>query len=110
MNEYKIGLDTIIRDFGLTRYEHFRANLRDALKSLDELVKNDVIMNYEYEKIFYPERKNKIQNVIFTIWPTAKFSYEMRIGNNRQNVIREALETGDMKLIKSPKNGHLLFG
>lgn len=110
VNKYEISLDTIIRDFGLTRYEHLRANLRDVLKSLDELVQKDVILKYEVKKIFSPTRKNKIENAIFTIWPTAKFSYEMRIGNNRQNVIREAHETGDMRKIKSPVNGQLLVG
>ena len=109
VNEYKLSLETMIRDFGLTRYEHFRANYRDVMKALDELVAKDVVLRYECQKVFSADRKNKIENVIFRIWPTVKFSYEMRIGNNRHNVIQEAAETGDFKKIKSPKRGQELF-
>ena len=107
-NSYTLNLDTIIRDFGLTRHSQLRTNLRNVLKALKELVEKDVLLRYEVVKMTSPDRSNKIENAKFTLWPSLKFSYEMRVGNNRMAVIQNALSTGDTSKIKTPKTQQLL--
>ncbi len=89
-NPYSIMLSTIIRDFGLKTYEKISHNLRDVEKALKEMMKSDVLLNYEQNKIMDTKRRNKIMDVKISLVPHPKFISEIIKGNKRQKELREA--------------------
>lgn len=100
---YEIMLTTIIRDFGLTAYARLRDNMRDVINALDEMVKSEVLLNYEVEKRFDSKRRNKISDVKFTLTCHHKFISEMIKANERfkRNSLglKETEKTSQNKLI-----------
>jgi len=81
-NPYSILLTTIIRDFGLTRYQNLNMNLRDAKLALEEMKEKEVILEYKIEKTIEVQKRNKLIDIKFLITPHPTFSNEMRIGNS----------------------------
>lgn len=84
---YTINLLTVIRDFGLTRYEKLPHNLRDVLAALEEMKRSDIILSYEVEKITDPKRRNKLLDAQLTLLPHPSFSGEMKHANRRKSDI-----------------------
>ena len=86
---YTINLLTIIRDFGLTRYEKLPNNLRDVTAGLEELKQADVVMSYEIKKIIDENRRNKLLDAQFTLLPHPSFSGEMKHANKHKSDIEQ---------------------
>ncbi|MGA9996700.1 MAG: hypothetical protein WBP93_14880 [Pyrinomonadaceae bacterium] len=84
---YTINLLTIIRDFGLTKYEKLPNNLRDVIAALEEMKKADVIMSYEVERITDEKRRNKLLDAQLTMLPHPSFSGEQKAANKRKSDI-----------------------
>lgn len=87
-NKYEINLSTIIRDFGITVYEELRNNLRQVEVALKEMKEKEVILNYEIKKIFSLERKNKIEDAKFSLYPHPRFITETIKANKRQKILK----------------------
>lgn len=86
---YNIKLSTLIRDFGLTRYEKLSNNIRDVEIALNEMKEKDVILYYKTEKIFDTNKKNKLIDAKFTLTPSMKFESEIIEANKRQKKLKE---------------------
>lgn len=84
---YTINLLTVIRDFGLTRYEKLPNNLRDVMSALEEMKKSDIILSYQVEKITDEKRRNKLLDAQLTLLPHPSFSGEMKHANKRKSDI-----------------------
>lgn len=97
---YTINLLTIIRDFGLTKYEKLPNNLRDVIAGLEEMKKADVIMSYEVEKITDEKRRNKLLDAQFTLLPHPSFSGTQKAANKRKGDIDQQAAT--LKLPPAP--------
>lgn len=82
-NPYHINLTTIIRDFGLTKYEKISNNLRDVEKGIEELVASNVILSYQVKKTFDLKTKNKIIDANFNIIPHPTFVNEVIRSNSK---------------------------
>jgi hypothetical protein len=98
---YTINLLTIIRDFGLTKYEKLPNNLRDVIAALKEMQKADVILSYEVEKITDERRRNKLLDAQFTLVPHPSFSGEQKAANKRRSDIEGKAAT--LKLPPAPE-------
>lgn len=91
VNRYEIMLTTMIRDFGLTRYEKISHNLRDVRKALKEMEESQVILGHSEEPVFDLDRKNKLADVKIIIQPHPHFSSEMRASNDRLKRVKASL-------------------
>ncbi|MBI1829276.1 MAG: hypothetical protein HYR87_07380 [Thaumarchaeota archaeon] len=87
-NPYHILLTTMIRDFGLTVYEELRWNLNYVKEGLEEMKKNEVVLDYKTEKTLDAKRRNKIIDVKFIITPHPNFSNETRQINYKRKQIQ----------------------
>jgi hypothetical protein len=90
---YTILLSTIIRDFGIKEYDQIRVNLFKVQEALEEMKDQEVINDYKVEKIYSKERKNKIVDAKFTIFPHLSFVQEMVNSNAQQKRLREVPTT-----------------
>lgn len=81
LTTYHITLLTIIRDFGLTRYDQLRDNLREVIQALEELKEKGVVATYKVEKTIDAQRHNKLLDVKFTIMTTPQFNAESKKAN-----------------------------
>ena len=97
---YTINLLTIIRDFGLTKYEKLPNNLRDVISALEEMKKVDIILSYEVEKITDERRRNKLLDAQLTLLPHPSFSGEQKAANKRKSDIEGKAAT--LKLTPAP--------
>lgn len=86
---YTINLLTIIRDFGLTKYEKLPNNLRDVKVALEEMKKADVILSYEVKKSTDERRRNKLLDARLTMLPHPSFSGEQKGANKRKGDIEQ---------------------
>lgn len=91
VHRYDIKLTTIIRDFGLTRYEKISNNLRDVRMALKEMETSKVILNFTEEPVYDHDRKNKLSDVKFIIQPHPHFNSEMREANERLKNVKTPL-------------------
>jgi hypothetical protein len=89
-NPYRIGLKTIIRDFGLTAYERLSHNLRDVVKALDEMKEKNVIAHYHVTKTVDPAQRNKLVDAMISIAPHPTFTNEVIEANKRSRIINTA--------------------
>jgi hypothetical protein len=87
---YQILLTTLIRDFGLTFYERLSMNLRDAILAFDEMVEQEVILQYEVVKTLEGKRKG-LREAKFIIIPHPLFVSEVMQANHRQARVKEIL-------------------
>jgi len=87
INPYGILLTTIIRDFGLTKYQNFNMNLRDAKLALEEMKEKEVVLEYKTEKTLEGQNRNKLVDVKFLITPHPTFCNEMRMANSTHRKI-----------------------
>ena len=86
-NTYHISLMTIIRDFGLTKYDKISNNLREVERALNELKESRVILSHQAKKTFDAQTKNKIIDVSFQILPHPVFVNEMTRSNAKAKEI-----------------------
>jgi hypothetical protein len=89
---FNIKLSTLIRDFGLTRYEKLSHNIRDVELALQEMKEKEVVLFYKTEKIFDARKNNKLTDAKFTLTPSIKFESEIILANKRQKDRRETVE------------------
>ncbi len=82
-NSYNILLSTIVRDSGVKKYQRISDQIRDTKKSLQELIDKKVIDRLEEETIYSEERKNKIADVKWTLFPHPEFISEVMKFNKR---------------------------
>lgn len=88
---FNIKLSTIIRDFGLTRYEKIQHNVREVIKALEEMKDKKVIIYYKREDIFDTEKKNKLVDVKFYLTGDFKLNDEIILANTQQKKFREKI-------------------
>lgn len=82
---FNIKLSTIIRDFGLTRYERLSNNIREVEKALDEMKEKDVLIYYKTEKKWeFNGKKKTLADATFYLTPSFKFESEIIRANKRQ--------------------------
>lgn len=92
MNLYTITLVTMIRDFGLTRYKSLAHNWRDAEIALEELKKQEIILDYKKESVLDAKRRNKLADIKISIIPHPRFIGDIVKGNERhKNILRVSL-------------------
>jgi len=78
---YVIKLSTILRDGGFPEHVRISGNKREVCMALDEMKKVGSLEKYSYENVYSEERKNKIANVLFTIWLSDQFIKDVRKAN-----------------------------
>jgi hypothetical protein len=78
---YRIKLNTIIRDSGMTPYEKLANNLRELEKCFVEMQRAGVVEKYEIEKRFEGERKNKMTDALCSLWLTQSFCNDIKKAN-----------------------------
>jgi hypothetical protein len=88
-NTYDILLSTIIRDFGLTSYEHLRDNLQKVKLALKELKDGETILDAKIEKVI--DSKGKLLDAKFILRPHPRFAGEMIGANEIQRRIKSNL-------------------
>lgn len=86
-NIYTIKLSTIIRDFGLTAQKRIQTNLIDVEKALEEMIKKDVLLNYQVEKI-WNEKETKLLDVKLHLRPSISFSNETKKANKYDQIVK----------------------
>ena len=95
---YTIHLNTIIRDFGITKYKQVKDNLREVEAAIEEMKKKNVIINHSADKIIEKSPRIKVTDVKFTIQPHFEFVSEVKRANARRK--RELAEiTGVLKIL-----------
>lgn len=87
-NTYEILLSTIIRDFGLTTYEHLRLNLQKVKLAIKELKETDIIIESKIEKLI---DRGKLVDAKIILRPHARFAGEMIGANETQRRIKTNL-------------------
>lgn len=85
---YHINLTTIIRDFGLTRYERLSTNLRDVLAALKEMKAKDTLIDYDVKKTNEPNGRKRLIEATLTLMPSVSFVEEVKRANWRENEIQ----------------------
>lgn len=94
LNKYTILLSTILRDSCMKSYKETRNNVSQVEMSLEEMKKQDVIMDYEILRI-YGERKNKVVDAKFIITPSLSFVAESKLANRRHKELSTFELTAD---------------
>lgn len=89
MNTYEIMLSTIIRDFGLTTYEHLRDNLQKVKQAIEELKEKDTILESKIEKVI--DSTGKLVDAKIILRPHVRFAGEMIGANEFQKRIKFSL-------------------
>jgi hypothetical protein len=84
-NVYTISLITIIRDSGMTAYKRLSDSKKYVMKSIDELMKLDVIYKCDEE---VTKDGKKLADVKFSLYPSLTFSSEMKRANAKMKSIR----------------------
>lgn len=97
-NRYHITLLTMIRDFGINRYEQLRDNLREVTKALEELKRKHVIASYTVEKTIDSQKHNKLTDAKFTILTTPQFNAEIKHANSKAKTLESFSQTEEIFL------------
>ena len=84
-NQYTINLLTIIRDSGMTAYKRLSDSKKYVIRCIEELVKQDVLYKFEEE---VTKDGKKLADAKFTLYPSLKFSSEMKRANAKMKSIR----------------------
>jgi hypothetical protein len=90
MTLYKIRMSTILRDSGSYCNPRGNTNAREIEKALKELIERDILMSYKEE--FQRGPRNKIVDIMYTLYPTITFTNEVKKANAR---VKRALLPGD---------------
>ena len=80
-NTYSITLTTIIRDSGMTPYKRLSDSRKYIKKSIQELLRPDVIYKYDENAT---KEGNKLVDVKFSLSPTVTFTSEMKRANAKR--------------------------
>lgn len=83
---YVIGLNELVRDFGVEAAEK-REQLRRAKAALEEMVEKGVLLTFKVEKRLDPTNKKRIADVKFTLIPSKEFSRVAHISDSNQRVL-----------------------
>jgi hypothetical protein len=89
MESYSIMLSTIIRDFGLTRYDELTKNLRQVKKALTEMEAKDVLLSYKIEPVLDAKKHNKLLDAKIILTTHMHFNAEIREANQKQKEITQ---------------------
>jgi hypothetical protein len=76
---YNIMLTTIITGSGMTEYKQIGDSIIQVKKCLDEMVGVGSVEEYEIERVYSEERKNKIIDVKFLIYVAKSFFDDMQL-------------------------------
>lgn len=88
---YNITLSTIIRDFGLTKYDTPKHNLRNVCKALDEMKKFEVLLSYRIEPTHDAQARNKLINAKLILTPHPIFAGEVMQANKRHGRLTKTI-------------------
>ena len=97
---YNIMLSTIVRDSGMTEYGKISNNIVQVEDCLKEMITVGSIDKYEVSKIYFKERKNKIEDAKFTIHVSSSFFEEAKLNHlifKDQNEIKQIQDNGKKK-------------
>jgi len=98
-NPYSIKLTTIIRDSGVARYKKLADNRKQVIKSLGELEVRNVFTKYEEQIVYDNNRKNKIEDVLYSFWLSDEFCKDVKKANFIQKEISEQREGNQGELL-----------
>lgn len=87
-NPYQIKLTTIIRDSGIADYPRLTDSRIQVKKTLDELCKAKILQKYEEGLIYNEKKRNKLDDVIFSLWLTETFCKDIKKANYMQGQIQ----------------------
>jgi len=90
LHPYSINFTSMKRDSGLLHHSRTSSNLDTVHAAMEELVKNNVLLTYVQE---VRKRGQKIEEVKYTLTPTAEFQQEIKAANAKQRDHREELGT-----------------
>lgn len=94
-NPYNINLLTVIRDFGLTKYEKISNNIREIEKALDELIAGNIVLSFQRKTIFDSSKKNKIVDAGFSIIPHPNFVSDVMYANSKKRELEMKNNTAE---------------
>lgn len=91
-NTYDILLTTIVRDFGLTMQKRLVDNLKEIVKALEVMKENDVILNFEIDKIYSETPRRKVADAKIYIQPHPHFVNDIIKANKKAKRVSELLK------------------
>jgi hypothetical protein len=87
MAPYTISLKRILQDSGIVAHKRFRYNIKRVEEALDEMVEKKQVLRYQTHAVYDANRKNKITDALFEVFPGAEFVAEMKKANARRRNI-----------------------
>ena len=75
-------LSTLIRDFGLTKYQQMSKNLRDFEKAVEELKESNTVLNFYKEEIKQTSPRVKVVDYRLTIQAHPEFISDVKRANH----------------------------
>jgi hypothetical protein len=86
LNRYSILLSTVKRDSGLLNNVRISQDIKYLERALEELSEKNVIYNFDKEE--RRGKKNRINDVLYTLMPAMNFVSEMKKANKRSSNIQ----------------------
>jgi hypothetical protein len=83
-NSYTTKLSTIVTSSGMEFHSKITNTRGQIITSLEELVKNKVLIKYDYTNLQEGQRKNKITDVLFQLTPDESFIEDVIQANLRK--------------------------
>lgn len=94
--EFEIRFSTVKRDSGLLEAYGRNRDAMDALKRVfQELMDNGILVSFNENRILGSQ--GKIEDVVYTIFPTMKFSIEVKASNKRCANTKNSLQNNAKK-------------
>jgi hypothetical protein len=81
LHPYSILLTTIVRDSGLVNSQRVNDRVKVVERALGELTEREMI--YGFEKAERRGRRNRLQDILYTLRPSMEFIAEMKRANKR---------------------------
>lgn len=78
---FNILLSTIIRNSGMTQYEHLKDNAKQVKSCLEEMIRIGSIKEYRAVNIYSEEKRNKLKDVKFYIYASDSFFEDSKLNN-----------------------------
>lgn len=80
--EFEVRFSTVKRDSGLLEAYGRNRDAMDALKkAFTELTNDEILLSFNKNRVIGPQ--GKVEDIVYTIFPTIKFSMEVKASNKR---------------------------
>jgi hypothetical protein len=95
-NPYTIKLTTVVRDSGMNQSQRLSDASKQVTKSLNELVQKKVFLKYDFDRILDVQKKNKLADIVYSIWLSDSFCKDVKKANYRNQLIDDKEEQGEL--------------